>query len=824
MRVLIFFVYVYIIHVCTSILQTTPYDYELLQALLKFYLFINQTFSETVKANWTLCTAPFTHLTNKQVFDSLSMAFDYSGKYLGDSGFPSDCKLTTSFLPAANSTVTNTTTSSTSFAYFFPILLVYDLNISMYNNTPQHNIMSFLNQERYYTGICMYEHCLPFLESALDTTMNPDFLSYIQYHALGAHNFKILSERTNLSINGNVVIGNVIVWSVFIWVIVLAITIVIRLSFFFRFEYKRFKYIELSDSKARAHANLDINNDSVGNMNSIEDALMFVFDAKENEINREYRFKHNMNSVLKYLDPFKNLKYVLSVINYYYNDNGLHCIPFIRVIVAFELTLFYSFLILRTIPPKDPFNIYFYNTKVGFLFIKISTYANVSWIILDGVIMSYKLLHYIYGSLEHAFPFKLLCKYIAHTVPKTIIFISFYYFFYVLGGSFTSIVGNTGSEHVKWSPNLFNDFTLLLKYYKYLEIEDNVAYSLGYNITNILNPFLVRDADSKWQSRGILMMHIQVNEFYLFILYTLLFYVCFKLRSLLFDIVISICVSVLAFIGVFYGVRSAYESSEFAKITYYTFIGDLTHEKLIYSAYTFYSLGVMGGVCLFYYNDTIYKYKKYNYCNYKPFCFYQRMMLFIKDTSFKCKYFYIICLSCVMCIMLPIIAVDFALLAMNNEYLRTYKIDTYHLYKTIYKYEKVIFSVLFTLTLILLITLPKQQFSLLKIVNSNVFIFIERINTIFFCFLPFYVVYAYCVFLFQYSLKYQNILLITVGLTIFAITLSVMFAIVIESYIRKGIKTLITRDYEWKGLHGYRTKQGVKRKEWCSDMNSSNDM
>ena len=218
-----------------------------------------------------------------------------------------------------------------------------------------------------------------------------------------------------------------------------------------------------------------------------------------------------------------------------------------------------------------------------------------------------------------------------------------------------------------------------------------------------------------------------------------------------------------------------------------------------------------------------YKYKKYNYCKYKPFRFYKRIMQLIKKTSFKCKYIFIICFSCVMCSVLPIIAVDFALLAINNEYQCTYNINMYHLYKSIYKYEKVIFSALFILT-VLLITLPKHQFSLFKIINSKAFIFIERINTVFFCFLPFYVVYAHCVFLFQYSLKYQNILFITVGLTIFAITLSILFAIVIESYIRKSIKTLITRDYEWKGLHGYRTKQGLKRRERCSDMDNSNDM
>lgn len=791
-------------------MHTTPYDDELKQALFSLAVFLGETFSEAVNADMAACVAPFAGLTDKKISSSLSMAFDYSGKYLGDSGFPSDCKLTPTSLHATDP----------SSAYFLPILLVYDLNISMFNNTPEYNIMSFLDQERYYTGICMYEHCLPFLQNALNSTVNPAFLSYLQFHALGAHNFKVLSERTNLSINGNVAVGNAMVWSVFIWLLVLGVTIVIRLSFFFRFEYRRYKYIELSDSKPRAHARLDINNDSVDNVNSIEDALMFVFDAKENEINREYTIRHNMNSVLKFLDPFKNLKYVLSVINYYYNDNGLHCIPFIRVVVAFELTLFYSFLILRTIPPKDPFNVAFYTSTTGLLFIKLSTYANVSWIILDGVIASYKLLHYIYGALEHAFPLKLLCKYILHVVPKAIVFISFYYFFYILSGSYTSIVGSS-NERSAWSPNLFNDFTLLLKYYKFLEIEENVAYSLGYNITSILNPFLVRDQHSKWQSRGILMMHIQVNELYLFVLYALLFYVCFKLRSLLFDIGVSLCVGVLAFIGLFYGVRSTYESNEFDKITYYTFIGDLTHEKLIYCTYTFYSLGVMGGVCLFYYNEAVYKYKKHNYCNYRPFHFYKGMMLSIKNVSFKCKGIVITCLCCAMCVVLPLIAVDYALLAMNSERQQAYSTTGYHPYKTIYNYEKVIFSVLFTLTLLLTVTLPKQRNSLLKIVNSDIFIFIERINTVFFCFLPFYVVYAYCVFLFQYSLKYQNVLFITIGLTIFAMTLSVLFAIVVESYLRKCVKTFITRDYEWKGSHRYRTKHGVKGRERCSDVNSN---
>ena len=170
-------------------------------------------------------------------------------------------------------------------------------------------------------------------------------------------------------------------------------------------------------------------------------------------------------------------------------------------------------------------------------------------------------------------------------------------------------------------------------------------------------------------------------------------------------------------------------------------------------------------------------------------------MQLIKKTFFKRKYIFIICFSCIMYILLPIIAVDFSLLGMNNEYQCTYNINMYHLYKSIYKYEKVIFSALFILT-VLLITLPKHQFSLFKIVNSNAFIFIERINTIFICFLQFYVVFAHCLFLFQYSLKYKNILFITVGLTTFAITLNIMFAIVIESYIPKSFKTLITRDYE----------------------------
>ena len=125
------------------------------------------------------------------------------------------------------------------------------------------------------------------------------------------------------------------------------------------------------------------------------------------------------------------------------------------------------------------------------------------------------------------------------------------------------------------------------------------------------------------------MMHIQVNEFYLFLLYTLVFYVCFKWRSLLFNIGVSFCVCILAPVDLFYGVSSAYESNEFNKITYYTFINDITHVILIYCAYTFYSLNVMGGVCLFYYNDTIYKYKKYNYCKYKPFLFYKRIMQLI---------------------------------------------------------------------------------------------------------------------------------------------------------------------------------------------------
>ena len=50
------------------------------------------------------CIKPF-NITDKKVVDSLSVTLDYSGKYLGDYEFPSDCKLATISLPIINITL-----------------------------------------------------------------------------------------------------------------------------------------------------------------------------------------------------------------------------------------------------------------------------------------------------------------------------------------------------------------------------------------------------------------------------------------------------------------------------------------------------------------------------------------------------------------------------------------------------------------------------------------------------------------------------------------------------------------------------------------------
>ena len=82
---------------------------------------------------------------------------------------------------------------------------------------------------------------------------------------------------------------------------------------------------------------------------------------------------------------------LFTVSNDLYNNKGLESLAFIRCIVAFFIIYYYTFYALIYFPPKDQFNPNFF-TSIWFFFIRLSGMSFIGYIILDGTVMSFKLM------------------------------------------------------------------------------------------------------------------------------------------------------------------------------------------------------------------------------------------------------------------------------------------------------------------------------------------------------------------------------------------------------------------------------------------------
>ena len=119
----------------------------------------------------------------------------------------------------------------------------------------------------------------------------------------------------------------------------------------------------------------------------------------------------------------------------------------------------------------------------------------------------------------------------------------------------------------------------------------------------------------------------------------------------------------------------------------------------------------------------------------------------------------------------------------------SFKVTLYHVIDDLYSKE--VFLILFAFVFVMLITYPRES-TFKHLVQTNIFVMFERINTAFFSINDLIIYFSYCVFHFQLKLSYQNIFFTTIGLWVLVVIFSILLTIIIEMTIRKGIKSLLS--------------------------------
>ena len=764
------------------------------------------------------------YLTKNTSTSILTTAFDYSGKYLGDFGFENEC------------------TANTNYTFF---LLQYQLNISDFNQTDQYYIMRFLNQTSFYTGFCMFDQCIPFIYNIFNSSINQIFSDYLKEtagitkHSLlfpdsirkkikipcnqieeckdpnttnmtchlcftaeknleGSHNDTKFYALAVMFIISGVYFGFVILCSI------------MRIIAFFKFEFKKETYEKIANDNS-FEENFTSSMVSENDSSSIEKVkqgdvftnLQTVFAGKEKQKEKTInKCILKTYEIIKHFDCFSNLSKLSSLSNYYYNDKGIESLSLIRLIVMLSITLFNNVNVLFWIPPKDMFNHYFYSSYSLFI-IKLSVYCISIWIILDGIITSFKLMSYIksYMTFKGEASFMVYFKFFMLCVPKMIVFLYIYFFIYFLGKEWNN------SDLV-----FFGAEGLLYKY----SFDKVLSKSCTDDCYKIIAPFVydfTSDIISPSFSTCYLFTYVMFNEFCCFIVLLLIFYFSFKLKSKLFDSIVFSTILVNSFIWplifkhIFF--NESIKSILFDHLTLGVFGGENYSIKFPFIMINYYMIGVFLGLCYYYYNQSVVNAGIIHSNEYSPF---QICYNYIKKIhAYKIQYFVWV---------LIFLLVLFAGLIISNFSIKVRPLPSY--YYLIFSYEKIFVAIIFFGVSSCLIAYPKET-AFKQLIKTNIFIIFERINTSYFCITQWLIYAIYSEFRFQLNLSYQNLIYVSVGITIINILISIVITICIEIPLRKMMKFFL-REVTWEENNRERIEEDLGFQSESTSRSSSIDV
>ena len=746
-----------------------------------------------------------------EVKSNTLLAFDACGKYLADYGFSEDCLLSEAF-------------------QFF--LLNYTLNISDFNSTSQYQVMRFMNLQNFFTGFCMFKDCMEIVDIVFKSS---EFSGYLK-EAAGIKNVNLI---TNNEIN--IPLTFRIMTIIFYLIIVGSLFIcIIRLSCFFSFRWKYLQFLKQNDiDDEQSHDDSIITDDSP-NIAQAKPKLNERVNATENdilnrskrifeeELNRKNSFRNNFIERIgtffaKYgttVDPFQNFYNLVTKKNYWYNDTNLEFVSFLRSCVNLGLSLFYNFLIIRQIPPKDLFNKSFY-TQPTLYIIKIASYSHVCWVILDGIVMSFKLFNmikdYFNINCDKTVTFPFVLKYFSLIIPKVITFIILYVYFYFYDLNFKLYVPS-----ITMPLSTSNNSTDLLSvYWRNITKPGPLYFPSHPTRHNLIIPYVsfnyfplinecwdgeaTTNGDSNsisWPINIVLVAQIMVNEFYCFIIYLFILYLAFKLKKHLFDKVIQVVIiSLSVMLCLYFQISSGDTVNLGERPCYIYFIGNMNHEFNFCFTLYYYGLGVLLGICFFYYQDIKNNYSSIQIGSYVPF---KECKIIVRNIiSFSRRQYYVvktgILLLCVSLMFFGVTTPAFCYITSSIDQSDSSTCK----YEVFYIWEKVFTSYLFTIVFLLMMVFIKGTV-LEYLCQPTLSLFVERISSIYFLFIPWFVVFAYSVFLFQYSLSFQNLSFVAIGLNIFAVVICVCLYLIIEVFLRKLLKYKFVRSNAWEKFHKQR--------------------
>ena len=401
------------------------------------------------------------------------------------------------------------------------------------------------------------------------------------------------------------------------------------------------------------------------------------------------------------------LKTLTEFKNQIYSNKGLEMITGLRIFFLILITLNTSFNLFLESPSVKQIN---YKYLQDFLFgsIKFSSFGFYFWIYLDGFVYTFKLMHFVKNDRN----FKRFALFMINLIPKIFVFIMIFYGVYYFQKDIGKIF-ELSSLFEQYAENdydykcLKNPFYLLFPFINSIASKNN---KMVYNYFNNCYQFA----------------YVVINELYCIILFIIIFYFCYKYKSKILDLTISIIV----LLNILIMNLLPYFTEKVKDEKYYLLkyvMGETFSLRYPHTMFNIFFMGVFSGLIYYYHYFSVNDLNSYLNEEYLPFQFLSTLLQFLF------KFDWIIKLILVL-ISLGIIILD----CLTFYIVQSGGSDRQILYnfsgflKFIYLYETPI--VIFCCSVLLIFLLfAEDKFQIKAFLGSRIFYIMEKVSFSYIC-------------------------------------------------------------------------------------------
>lgn len=668
-------------------------------------------------------------------------------------------------------------------------LLTYDyINGSYVTFSDQTKAFLFLQQNTFYTGICLPNICSRVLNFIFNETLDDIFYKYLKenlniqnakiydigkgnvfrpepyetYEEDGGYNYnKTLNEKKKYDLFN--ILKKIVYWILFIqFVVSLAIHIF----------YK--PYIKTKELRNE----IDDNDSSCEPEEDNENKPIFNAENETKEKEEEKSILQGLGEfIYNYISMFNNIKILLKKKNLYYNSNNLEIISFLRIFCMILITFINNFEVLIKIPSKDFFFEEFYKKKT-FIMLKFTSFSVDMWICLDGFETTYKLINYykkyVINKNKTSMNFKTLCMFYLYSFYKLI---SFYIFFLLTNYLVKYFIYNKSDNAIfeYYSNHIYNDKISNHELFSFL-IPGYTFYYSYYKQISIFEKSII--------TKFSLLI---LNEFQIYIIFLLIFYINNLLKSKIFDYLILI-VNIILYSLNFWICQ--FKNNEITYYSYKLVLDNFLTTRYPHIIFNYYFFGALAGLTCFYFKDSFSNNSLLNESEKAPFRFCFHLVKFFDYLVQNGRYFWI----ALIIILQLVICSSFNILVKHNN--NSIYIPFNTIQKFVLCYETGLFIILFCILVIFMFFIKNEIEN--KVNNNSSLIFlIERTKFSFIMSIKMILYSYYCIFNFQLKLNYQNLWIITFGIFFIIclenLVLTLAFIFLFKMTNKKIIKYFLSR-------------------------------